>query len=86
MKRTLIHIPRPNQSFHVGFALISAFSLVIKSHRKVDILICDDAYADCPVKTLFGKELYYGSCNECEGTIRYIENLITHFKKNLDTN
>ena len=84
MKKILVHIPRPNQNFHVGFALISAFSLVIKTKAKVDILVCDDSYADCPVKSLFGKKLYYGTCNECEGGIKYIDALISSFKHNLD--
>ena len=86
MANVLVHIPRPNQGFHVGFGLISAFSLAYEKEDMVDVLICNDANAECPVKTFFEKTMYHDSCNDCDTMIHDIDAAIKTFNSNLGKN
>ena len=80
--RTLVHIPRPNQGFHVGFAITCAFALSQLDLSSVDILICNDSDNYCPVKTYFDKTPVYGHCAECDSNTDYFLSLITRFNSN----
>tara|TARA_Y100001933_G_scaffold265026_1_gene334391 strand:+ start:3195 stop:4808 length:1614 start_codon:yes stop_codon:yes gene_type:complete len=77
--RTLVHIPRPNQGFHVGFAITCAFALSQLDLSSVDILICNDSDNYCPVKTYFDKTPVYGHCAECDSNTDYFLSLIKRF-------
>ena len=76
---TLVHIPRPNQGFHVGFAMTCAVALSRLNLSSVDILICNDSDHFCPIKTYFDKTPLYGSCIECDSQIAYFSELINRF-------
>ena len=57
---TLVFIPRPNQGFHVGFAIITAMSLSYNNNESVQVLICNERDSFCPVKIYFDRKMTYG--------------------------
>jgi len=80
MKR-LIHIPRPNQNFHVGIGIYLAMLANEKSDDSIELIVCNDKLSFCPVKTMFDREMIYGSCPDCDEGHYLIENIVMAYNE-----
>ena len=79
---TLVFIPRPNQGFHVGFAVITAMSLSYNNNESVQVLVCNESDSFCPVKIYFDRRMTYGDCPDCHSGWSLIEETIESYNQN----
>ena len=83
MKKLAVLIPRPNQSFHVHFAVIAA-AVMVKRGNTVDVVVCNNSESYCSTKFAYNVNEEKGSCSPCDAGIHHLKIIWEATRKFMD--